>query len=375
MSAGQVQARFDASDGMDPVFRAVDGTNCPTDDMSTVSARQAATTLVRGRGVIRIARPVPAGAEFTVSAISDPYNCPVGGLSLYRRPLPSTNVKFLSTVMWDGRESTPGQTLVQNLKTQAKNATSGHAQGAQSPSDTQLQQIADFQLGMFTAQITDAAAGSLTAHRATGGPAFLAGETFFIGINDSVGQNPTGAAFNPNAVSVYEPWTNLSATVNDQFTPAREAIARGEALFNTRTMVIAGVNGLNDVAGQSVINGACSTCHNAPNIGHRSLNMLMDIGLADGGRRTPEMPLYTLSCSGGVSRQTMDPGLAMSTGLCADIGKFKVPILRGLAARAPYFHDGQAANLDQVIDFYFLRFGLNVTAQERADLIAFLNSL
>src|SRR5262245_54272476 len=105
MSAAQVQVTFDASGGQDPVFRPVDGTNCPTDDMSTLQSRTTATTLIRTRGLIRIARPVPAGAEFSVSAVSDPYNCSVGGLSLYRRPLPSTNVKFLSTVMWDVRES------------------------------------------------------------------------------------------------------------------------------------------------------------------------------------------------------------------------------------------------------------------------------
>ncbi|MCI0349826.1 MAG: hypothetical protein L0Z53_10410 [Acidobacteriales bacterium] len=372
-SAVQAQARFDTTNGMDPLFRAVDGTNCPTNDMSTLSARGAATTLIRARGVIRIARPVPAGAEFSVAAVDDPHNCSVGGLSLYRRPLPSTNVKFLSSVMWDGRESTPGQDLVQNLRTQARNATLGHAEASGSPTDAQLQAIADFQLNLFTAQISDVAAGSLTGQRGMGGPDFLSAQQFFIGINDSIGANPTGAPFDPFAFTIFQPWENL--LVNDQFRAAREAIARGQALFNTRNMIIANVNGLNDVSGQTVITGPCSICHDSPNLGHRSINLLMDIGTSDAGRRTPDMPLYTLACPGGINRLTMDPGLAMTTGLCADIGKFKVPILRGLAGRAPYFHDGQAATLDDVVEFYRLRFGLNVTAQERADLIAFLNSL
>lgn len=369
ISAAQSQARFDTSNGTDPLFRPVDGTNCPTDDMSTLTSRAAATTLIRSRGVIRIARPVPAGAEFTVSGVDDPYSCSVGGLSLYRRPLPSTNLKFLSTVMWDGRESTPGQDLVQNLRTQARNATTGHAQAANSPSDAQLQEIADFQLNLFTAQIDDTAAGSLTGQRGAGGPGFLSGQQFFIGINDSIGQNPTGAPFNPVSFNIFQPWENPTVTA------ARQAIARGQAIFNTRNMVIANVSGLNDVSGQSVISGPCSTCHDSPNVGNRSINLLMDIGITEAGRRTPDMPLYTLSCPGGLSRQVMDPGLAMSTGRCADIGKFKVPILRGLAARAPYFHDGQAATLDDVVEFYRLRFGFTVTPQERADVIAFLNSL
>jgi cytochrome c peroxidase len=50
-------------------------------------------------------------------------------------------------------------------------------------------------------------------------------------------------------------------------------------------------------------------------------------------------------------------------------------VLRGLAARAPYFHNGSAATLDEVIQFYKTRFGLSLTAQEQADLIAFLRGL
>ena len=65
----------------------------------------------------------------------------------------------------------------------------------------------------------------------------------------------------------------------------------------------------------------------------------------------------------------------MLTGKWKDIGKFKGPVLRGLAARAPYFHNGSAADLNEVLDFYETRFGLVFTDQERADLIAFLNAL
>jgi cytochrome c peroxidase len=65
----------------------------------------------------------------------------------------------------------------------------------------------------------------------------------------------------------------------------------------------------------------------------------------------------------------------MVTGKWADIGKFKGPILRALAARAPYFHNGSAATLDEVLDFYESRFNIGLTPRERADLIAFLTSL
>jgi len=73
--------------------------------------------------------------------------------------------------------------------------------------------------------------------------------------------------------------------------------------------------------------------------------------------------------------QTTDPGRAMITGKWADIGKFKGPVLRGLAARPPYFHNGMAASLGDAVDFYDTRFNIGFTTQEKKDLIAFLNAL
>ena len=62
----------------------------------------------------------------------------------------------------------------------------------------------------------------------------------------------------------------------------------------------------------------------------------------------------------------------MVTGKWNDIGKFKGPVLRALAARPPYFHDGSAATLADVISFYDTRFQARFTEQEKADLLAFL---
>jgi cytochrome c peroxidase len=50
-------------------------------------------------------------------------------------------------------------------------------------------------------------------------------------------------------------------------------------------------------------------------------------------------------------------------------------VLRAVATRAPYFHNGSAANLDEVVDFYDTRFNIGFTRQEKADLIAFLRTL
>jgi cytochrome c peroxidase len=50
-------------------------------------------------------------------------------------------------------------------------------------------------------------------------------------------------------------------------------------------------------------------------------------------------------------------------------------VLRGLAARPPYFHDGSAATLADVVRFYDTRFQARFTEQEKADLVAFLRAL
>jgi cytochrome c peroxidase len=77
----------------------------------------------------------------------------------------------------------------------------------------------------------------------------------------------------------------------------------------------------------------------------------------------------------GETIQTQDPGLAMTTGLWEDIGRFKIPVLRGLSTRAPYFHDGSAKTIEDVTNFYNKQFHIGFTAQELADLNAFLKAL
>lgn len=87
----------------------------------------------------------------------------------------------------------------------------------------------------------------------------------------------------------------------------------------------------------------------------------------------------------------VDKGLGQTTGLLTDNGKFKVPSLRNLNFTAPYMHDGRFQTLEQVVDFYStgvhaapnvdagMEFaaqgGVNLTPQEKADLIAFLRTL
>jgi cytochrome c peroxidase len=72
---------------------------------------------------------------------------------------------------------------------------------------------------------------------------------------------------------------------------------------------------------------------------------------------------------------TTDPGKGLVSGMCSDVNRIKGPVLRGLAARAPYFHNGAARDLTELINFYNQRFQMNLTDTEKRQLIAFLNSL
>ena len=389
ISAAEVRQRFADTDGTDPIFSLVDGAVSPVADVSTVDARRIAYAMLLNRGVLRIGMPMPANAEFRLSAVDDPYGyASARELSLFRRPLPATNLIWDTAVMWDGRETfTPFKPPMDagvdhadvriSLASQALHAILGHEQATASPGDAVIAQIVDFELHNFTAQVADRQAGELNSDDAMGGADILAQQRFWVGINDTLDNDPTGDAFDPKVMRLFDGWDDPTARFShDSGRRARAAIARGEQLFNTMPIDITGVAGLNDVTGQAVIHGSCSSCHDAPNIGNHSMALPINIGIADASRRTPDLPLYTLTnYATGQSVQTTDPGLAMLTGKWADIGKFKGPILRGLAARAPYFHNGLAATLMDVVDFYDTRFNVHMSSQQKSDLVAFLSAL
>jgi len=369
-----VQERFNETDGLDPIFRKVDGSNSPNIDDSTVAARQRGYSMLLNKGLIRIGLPIPQGAEFELVSADDPYGYASSGeLSLFRRPLPSTNLKFLATVMWDGRETFPRESIDFDLLHQSNSATRGHAQAIADLTPQQRRDIVDFEMTISTAAIDDRSAGRLTDHGARGGPRFVEREPFYIGINDVLGADPTGRPFDPHVFTIFDAWSNPDG---DSHRQARMAVARGQSLFNTRQIHIRGVKGLNDDLHIDDLVGACSTCHDTPNSGNHSVSLPIDIGVADESRRTPDLPLYTLrNRTTGELIRTTDPGRALISRRWKDISKFKGPILRALAGRAPYFHNGSAQDFSAVLDFYDTRFEMHLTAGERSDLIAFLRAL
>jgi hypothetical protein len=327
------------------------------------------------RGVIRIGLPMPSGAEFDLSAVDDPYgHASAADLSLFRRPLPATNLKFLATVMWDGRESKSGQTLAQSLAQQASDATEAHAEGNALGTSTRAT-IVGFETTLYTAQTSDTDAGPLDVDGAFGGADDLVSQAFYPGINAPSGDSQTQAPFTQNVFDLYDAWITSRGSGG----ALRQAIARGQALFNTRTFQISGVAGVNDEAAfgnAASVTATCSTCHNAPNAGSDSLGSLFNLGQADGSRRTSDLPLYTLrNRTTGATKQVTDPGRALITGKWKDVGRFKVPTLRGLAGRAPYFHNGSAVDLAAVVNFYDGRFTMRLSTQDKSDLVAFLRAL
>jgi len=410
MSVQKIQQRFAMSHGQDPLFAPVDGANCPNGQAGNAGDH----SLLLNNGLIRVGLPMPPNAEFSLTVVHDPYGCAImvdpntgqETVSVYRRPLPATNLGFLSTVMFDGRETimplNNQQTFAANLATdlthQATDAVLGHAQGQHPPSDEQLAEIIKTELGFFTAQLSDNQAGQLWVDGANGGPRYLSSQPYYPGVNDSLGGDPHGYKFNPNAMTIYTGWQQNQGGDDGQ-DQARAMIAAGEKLFNSAPLHITGVRGLNDnpaLNNPPEIDGTCTTCHDTPNVGDHSFPLPLDIGtshplqferdprIAGGVRElsAPDLPVYLIT--GCVDPQnpdrlltfyTSDPGKGLISGRCADVNRGKGPILRGIAARAPYFHNGSAPDLQHLVNFYNERFSMDLTDQQKQQLIAFLNSL
>lgn len=68
---------------------------------------------------------------------------------------------------------------------------------------------------------------------------------------------------------------------------------------------------------------------------------------------------------------TIDPAYAARSAT----GKYRTTPLRGLLQHPPYFHDGSAPDLFAVVNHYDALFGLDLTEDQKADLVEYLKSL
>jgi hypothetical protein len=408
LSADAAQARWQATGGKDPLFAAVDGANCP----SLPQADPRSHSLLLKYGLFRIFLPWPPrnadGAamvpEFDLEVVSDPTSCnfdPVHGLkspnpqvSVFRRPRVVANMKYVTNggapfnvkdgspmardpetgrfvnmnIMADAREPTP--------KTQAVNAALTHLESKGPPSPAQLKQITDFENQLFVAQSWSRQAGDLTA---AGGPPAL-GPKAMQRETPGLGDNFATPVF-----GYFDQWAKPAAPgANAEF---RASVARGMEVFFTRPFMIRDVTHLNTVGLGNPIKRTCATCHNAKMTGMDFAPGWMDLGTgnqpwANNLSSTAELPLFKLTCKAGKQHPflgrvvfTHDPGRALVSGRCADIGAITMQQFRGLSARAPYFSNGSAKDLAALVDFYDKRFEASYTDQEKTDLVNFLSVL
>lgn len=344
-----VQEKFDASGGTDVLFKPHDAATSPNADVSTLDARREAYKLILSRAVVRIGIGMPneATREFDLEAVDDPYGwaSATTQLSLYRRPLPTANLAFARTISWDARTTLPDKTIFEDLAEQANRANKGHGQATTDLPQDVREAIAALEMMTFAARRNAPVAGPLDRDGAYGGILNLIFRSFPIS----------------------ETFASWSTTADDsERARVRASIARGGKIFAEPR--------LRRADGSMT---SCASCHDARNAGSSTITgATFDIGTSDEHRRSDDVPLYTFkNRTTGETRSLTDPGRGLITGKWSDLGRFKAPMLRDLAARAPYFHDGSAASLAEVVDHYKGRFNADLGGSERDDLVMFLSAL
>ena len=427
LSLDTIRARWRETRGSDPLFASVDGKGCP----HLPDGDEASYAPLLNRGLIRVFLPWPPRAadgsviepEFDIEVIRDPTGCnthPVHGLesaaptiSVYRRPRPVANLKYVTAADFgvgpfnakDGqpaaRDPASGALVNMNmmadareptLQTQAVSAALTHLEMPAPPPAAMLERLLGFERQVYAAQSFDSRAGELVV---PGGPpafgprALAEGRTSVLGNNTTNYVFPIGTAWQPQTADAAS-----RATASGARRAARESIARGHDVFFFRTFWIKDSMHLNTVGLGNPVKRTCATCHGMHMTGMDTANGWMDIGTtnlpwATEAPQSPwttkasELPLFKLTCSRSPAPHpflgrviyTQDAGRALITGRCNDIGTIVMQQFRGLAARAPYFSNGSALNLRELVDFYDRRFNIQYTEQEKQDLVDFLGAL
>lgn len=407
LSAASARERWDATGGRDPLFAGYDGSNCPT----LPQGERASHSLLLDHGLIRIQRPWPVKAwngaavtpDFAIEVVRDPTGCNsgtkygpgAGNISVYRRPRPVANLKYLLAVgfAYDPKQGLPlpldpesGKPMSGNLMAdgrsgtigdQMRDAASTHLELLARMTDGQRKAIEDFILRVYAAQQMGQSGGALDAGGAQGGPAKLA--------ESEPGQ--LGSIGSP-VWSEFEAWEKMSDAQKAALAPAerefRASVARGARVFRDKTFLITDSAGINSPMGfGNPVRNSCVFCHNMTMMGNDVAPGQVDLGtttqpFAD---PAPHLPLFRVTCLKvphphyGRVIYTSDPGFALTTGRCADVGKITLQSMRGLAARAPYFSNGSARDLRGVVDYYERRYNIGYTEQEKRDLVNLMSAL
>jgi len=399
--------RWRTTDGKDPVFAAFDGSNCP----GLPQDQEKSHSLLLKRGLFRIPLPWPPKnadgstkpVEFTIEVVRDPTGCnssPQYGLksadptiSVYRRPRPAANLKYvtsggqpivLKTGMLADVDPETGKPVGMNLmsdarepslKTQAVSAIMGHEQAREAPSRQQIEKIVEFESQVYVAQQAHIFGGPLAV---AGGPPALGVAALRDHRAGVLGDNDYDPVF-----GLFTKWKG-----DDYY---RSSVARGADIFMFRQFWLRDATHINSIGLGNPLKRTCATCHNAQMTGQDLSAGWVDVGTTNYPTWTEpstwaessELPVFKITCAKDADPHpylgrviyTTDPGRALISGRCVDVGSIVMQQLRGLAARAPYFSNGSAKNLREVVDFYDRRFDMKLTDQEKEDLINFLGAL
>lgn len=430
LSVKTVRERWDATKGADPLFAAVDGSNCPNLPQQAAASH----SLLLRKGLFRVSLPwpprnpkgMPIDPEFSIEVVSDPTGCntdavyglaaPTPHVSIFRRPRvvanmkyvepakpvgywhvragelfdvdPETKARLVNNLMADGRAAT--------LLNQMGDAMANHQQAHEVASRKDLDRIRAFEMQVYTAQVTDRVGGSLQQGGASLGPIPIS-----TGKPGVLGAFPARPAF-PDlegwrtkrtlAAMTMRPTIRQrdlpDARVGEQQEPPqqrafRDSVARGYDIFMYRPFLIRDT-GLNAFLGNP-IKQSCVGCHDMQQTGLDTVPGYVGLGTSNYPTATPapDLPLFKITCRAdapphpylGRAIYTSDPGRALITGKCADVGAITLQQLRALSARAPYFAGGSAKTLREVVDFYDRRFQIGYSEQEKQDLATFLGVL
>ena len=424
LSLDSIRQQWQVTQGHDPIFAAIDGANCP----HLPQQDPASHSLLLNRGLFRVFLPwpprdasgKPMTPEFSLEVVRDPTGCnlhPQYGLnsahpmiSVYRRPRPAANLKYpthqnFGVSSFIGKNGLPtardpdtGKPTSMNLmadarapslRAQAADAASTHLQRSAALTPAQLADIVAFESQVYVAQQNDKQAGSLIEE---GGPSAFGPRALLKGEAGVLGNNTSRWVF-----PMEGKWTALprgNGTAADVRNAARESIARGHDVYMFRTFWIRDSMHLNSVGLGNPTKRTCATCHGMHMTGMDTANGWMDIGstnlpwareapLNPWTTEKPELPLFKLTCRDDIAPHpflgrviyTQDPGRALISGRCNDIGTIVMQQLRGLSARAPYFSNGSARSLRDVVDYYDRRYNIGYSEQEKLDLVNFLGAL
>ena len=407
ISVDAVRERWKATQGKDPLFAAVDGANCP----DLPREKESSHSLLLNRGLIRLAIPWPpakAKPEFSIEVVSDPTGCNTStayglhsanpSISVFRRPRMAANLKYATNptpqfalklggladldpetghpvsmnFMADAREP--------SLRSQARNAALQHGESRTPTPESRLQRIVDFESQIYVAQIFDSQAGHLTE---PGGPTALGPRAMAEHRPGVLGDNDYDPVF-----QLFDVWKQPAQSAEAQF---RASVARGNDIFMFRQFWLRDATHINSIGLGNPLKRTCATCHNAQMTGQDLSAGWVDVGTTNYPTWTEpplysesrELPVFKITCDKNAPPHpylgrviyTSDPGRALISGRCIDVGSIVMQQFRGLAARAPYFSNGSMKSLRELVDFYDRRFDMKLTEPEKQDLVNFLGVL